>query len=81
MDSTLSVMLCSKRRPWLPKFRSELGQSASLDEIEALLRVKLRRWRGLKDLSGGKDAGIQAQGADLTGFMAEDDSDSMLELE
>ena len=90
----LSVMVCSKRRPWFPKFRTKLGQCASVDEIEALLRVKVRRWRGPADLSVaqsrtedkeviGEDSEIQAQRVDLTGFPADDspDSYSMLELE
>ena len=94
MDSTLSVTVCSKRRPWFPKFRTKLGQSASLDEIEALLRVIVRRWRGPADLSVAQsrmedkevdeDSDIQAQGFGLTGFPADDDSSdsySMLELE
>jgi tRNA-dihydrouridine synthase 1 len=82
-----------KRRPWFLQFCTKLGQCTSLDEIEALLRVKVRRWRGLTDLSvvqtEGKEAmdedtGIRTQGVDLTGFLAEDelpDSYSMLELE
>ena len=95
MDSTLSVMVCSKRRPWFPKFRTKLGQCASMDEIEALLRVKVRRWRGPADLSVAQskmedreiieeDSDIQAEGVDLTGSPADDDSPdsySMLELE
>ena len=94
MDPTLSVMVCSKRRPWFPKFRTKLGQSTSLDEIEALLRIKVRRWRGPADLSVAQtrmedevideDSDIQAQGVDLMGFSAFDnspDSYSMLELE
>jgi hypothetical protein len=88
-----SIILCSQRRPWFHKFRTKLGRCASLDEIEALLKVNVRRWRGLKDLSAqgrteGKeviddDAGTQVQGVDLTGFLVEDelpDSYSMLEL-
>ena len=90
----LSVMVCSKRRPWFPKFRTKLGQCASVDEIETLLRVKVGRWRGPADLSVAQsktedkevideDSEIQAQGVDLTRFPADDspDSYSMLELE
>jgi hypothetical protein len=94
MDSTLSVMVCSKRRPWFPKFRTKLGQCATLDEIEALLRVKARRWRGPAGLSVAQsriedgeiideDSDLQAEGVDLT-CPADDnspDSYSMLELE
>ncbi|KAF8627332.1 hypothetical protein AX15_004406 [Amanita polypyramis BW_CC] len=36
---------CS-RRPWFNKFRSALSATASIEEIEHLLRVKVRRWRG-----------------------------------
>ena len=92
MDSALSVMLCSNRRPWFSKFRTKLGQCASLDEIEALLRVEVRRWRGPADLSVAQgrvgaideDTDIPSQGVDLTGFLDDDelhDSNSVLELE
>ncbi len=66
-----------------------------MDEIETLLRVKVRRWPDLTDLSLAqdrmedqesidKDADIQPQGVDLTGFLDEDelhDSITTLELE
>lgn len=92
MDSALSVMFCSNRHPWFSKFRTELGQCASLDEIEVLLRVKVRRWRGLIDLSvaqgrGGaidEDTDIPSQGVDLTRFLDDDelhDGNGVLELE
>jgi hypothetical protein len=90
MESMPSVMFYSKRRPWFLQFRIKLGQCTSLDEVEALLRVKVRQWRGLTDLSmaqaEGKGAVDEdtAQGDDLTGILAEDelpDSYSMLELE
>jgi hypothetical protein len=84
MDLMLSVMLRSRRRPWFPQFRTKLGQCASLNEIEALLNVKVRRWRGLTDLSvpqRGKegreaideDAGIHARDLNLRGFLEEDE--------
>jgi tRNA-dihydrouridine synthase 1 len=92
MDSALSVMLCSNRRPWFSKFRTKLGQCASLDEIETLLRVEVGRWRGLTDLSvaQGKleaideDPDIPSQGVDLTSFLDDEelhDSNSVLDLE
>lgn len=94
MKQTLSLMFCSKRRPWFPKFRAKLGQCESLDEIEALLKVKVRRWRGPADLSASQgriedetideDADIQAQAVDLAGFLVDDDSPdsySTIELE
>jgi hypothetical protein len=85
-------MLCSKRSPWFSKFRTELGQCASLDEIEALLSVKVRRWCSLTDLSVAQgregaideDTDIPCQGVDLTGFLNDDDlhdSNNVLELE
>jgi hypothetical protein len=87
----LSVMLCSLRRPWFPQFRIQLGQCVSLDEIEALLQVKVRRWRGLTDISRpgveeelDDDVGIQQQTLNLTGFLDEDglsDGHSTLLLE
>ncbi|KAJ8473809.1 hypothetical protein ONZ51_g7624 [Trametes cubensis] len=43
------------RRPWFNKFRSILGQSDSISEIEKLLRVKVQRWRGLQPLSDDED--------------------------
>ncbi len=81
MDSALSVMFCSNRRPWFSKFRTKLGQCASLDEIEALLRVNVIRWRDLTDLSvaqGGVgaidgDTDIPYQGVDLRGFLDDDE--------
>jgi len=92
LDSALSVTLCSERRPWFSNFRTELGQCASLDEIEALLRVKVRRWHGLTDLSAAQgrveaivgDIDIPSQGVDLTGFPDNDelhDGRNVLELE
>ena len=93
MDSMPSVMFYSKRRPWFLQFRTKLGQCTSLDEIESLLKVKVRRWRGLTDLSmvqtEGKEAmeedtGTRVQGVDLKGFLADDElpnSYSMLELD
>jgi len=68
-----------RRRPWFPQFRTKLGQCASLDEIEALLRVKVRRWRGSIDLSESQegatdeDAGTKARYLDLTGFLDDDE--------
>jgi hypothetical protein len=92
MDSALSVMLYSERRTWLSKFRTKLGQCVSLDEIEVLLRVNVRRWRGLTDLSVAQsrveaideETEIPSQGVDLTEFLDDDelhDSNSVLELE
>jgi len=81
-----------QRRPWFSKFRTKLGQCASLDEIEALLRVDVIRWRGLTDLPVAQsrveaideDTDLPSQGIDLTGFLDDDewhDSNSVLELE
>jgi hypothetical protein len=93
VDLALSVMLLSERRPWFSRFRTELGQCASLDEIEALLMIKVRRWRGLTDFSVAqgrveaidKDTDIPSQGVDLTGFLDDDElhdsSNSVFELE
>ena len=90
MDSALLVMLCSERCPWFSEFRTKLGQCASLDEIEALLTVKVRRWRSLTDLPVGRveaideDTDIPSRGVDLTEFLDDDelhDSNSVLELE
>ncbi|KAI0628452.1 FMN-linked oxidoreductase [Trametes polyzona] len=43
------------RRPWFNKFRAALGQCASVDDIERLLRVKVQRWRGLAPLRAGEE--------------------------
>ncbi|OBZ67614.1 tRNA-dihydrouridine(16/17) synthase [NAD(P)(+)]-like protein [Grifola frondosa] len=40
---------CS-RRPWFNQFRSALGRCQTLADIEALLRNKVQRWRGLPPL-------------------------------
>ncbi|PPQ81929.1 hypothetical protein CVT25_013777 [Psilocybe cyanescens] len=34
------------RRPWFPRFRSELSSTKSLSAIESLLAFKIERWRG-----------------------------------
>ncbi|KAJ7167420.1 t-diRNAhydrouridine synthase [Mycena crocata] len=34
------------RRPWYRKFRPALGACKTIDEIDALLRFKVERWRG-----------------------------------
>lgn len=92
MDSALSVMLYSERRPWFSKFRTKLGQCTSLEEIELLLRVDVRRWRGLTDLSVAQsrvdamneETEIPSRGFNLTVFLDDDalhDSNSVLELE
>jgi len=71
-----------QHRPWFPQFRTKLGQTTSLDEIEALLNVKVRRWRGLNDPSvsrGGKenkeaidgDSGMHAHDLNLRVFLDE----------
>ena len=36
----------SGRRPWFTQFRAALGRCASLEDIERLLRGRVRRWRG-----------------------------------
>ena len=80
MDPALSVTPCSRRRSWFPQFRTRLGQCASLDEVETLLKVKVRRLRGLTDFSisqGGMagaeaiddDVGAQERDVRLTGFL------------
>ncbi|KAI0266471.1 FMN-linked oxidoreductase [Gloeopeniophorella convolvens] len=35
-----------ERRPWFSRFCTQLGQCMSLDQIEVLLRGKVRDWRG-----------------------------------
>jgi tRNA-dihydrouridine synthase 1 len=92
LDSALSVILYSERRPWFSQFRTKLGQCASLDEIEVLLRVNVRRWRGPADPfvvqsrvgAIDEETEISSQGVDLMGFLDDDElheCNSVLELE
>jgi len=70
-----------KRRPWFSKFRTRLGQCASLDEIEALLGVEVRRWRGPTDLSVAQGrVGAIDEDTDIPSDELHD-SNSVLELE
>src|SRR5579863_7424930 len=84
MDSTLPVMPCSRCRPWFSQFRTKLGQCTSLDEIEALLNVKVRRWREMTNVSVpqdreevkgpiDEDAGFHARDLNLRAFLDEDE--------
>jgi hypothetical protein len=57
MDPALSMTPCSRRCSWFPRFRTRLGQCASLEDIETLLKVKVRRWRGSSS-SGMEDAEV-----------------------
>ena len=41
----------SSRRPWFNKFRGALSSTASVEEVEYLLRVKVERWRGKRPRS------------------------------
>lgn len=54
-----------------------------MDEIEALLRVKVGRWRGVTDPCEARDedTDIPSPGVDLTGFLELHDRNSLLELE
>jgi len=73
-----------QRHPWVSQFRTNLGQCTSLGEIEALLNVKVQRWRGMSNLSvspdgeeEGKgpideDGGIHRRDLGLSGFLDED---------
>lgn len=81
-SDAFSVTLCSQRCPWFPQFRTKLGQTTSLDEIEALLNVNVRRWRGLNvpTVSRGEkedkeamdeDSGMYAHDLSLRGFLDE----------
>lgn len=68
MNPAFLITPCSRRCSWFPRFRTRLGQCASLEEIETLLKVKVRRWRGSSSISQGgmedaevidDDAGLQ----------------------
>ena len=73
MIPTLSVTPRSRRRSWFPQFRTRLGQCTSLDEVETLLNVKVRQWRGSTGREGVEaiddDAGAQEGDVRLTGFL------------
>jgi hypothetical protein len=84
MNPTLSVILRSRRRPWFSQFRTKLRECASLDEIEALLNAKVRRWCGMtnipvpQDGEEGKgpideDAGIHARDLHRRELLDEDE--------
>ncbi|KII84622.1 hypothetical protein PLICRDRAFT_57589 [Plicaturopsis crispa FD-325 SS-3] len=51
------------RRPWFPKFRSTLKDCHTIDDIEALLRTKVQRWRGKQPLARD-DAEASSSGSD-----------------
>ncbi len=68
---------CSRRRTWFSQFRARLGQCSTQEEIETLLKGKLRRWHKLNDCavprSGtggaiGEDVDIQAEGSPNDGL-------------
>lgn len=76
----LWVIFCSRRRPWFLQFRTMLGQCTTTEEIETLLKGKVRRWDTLEDCSvsrGGAEGGeamdedvnIQAEGRESTVFV------------
>ncbi|KAI0312849.1 FMN-linked oxidoreductase [Amylostereum chailletii] len=65
-----------ERRPWFHKFRSALAQCASIDDIEALLKGRVRRWRG--EASEGLKAELGAE--DGEGEAADDDTHDDLDL-
>jgi len=81
MNPTLSVILRSRRRLWFSQFRTKLGECTSLDEIEALLNAKVRRWRGMTNIPDGEegkgpmdeDAGIHARDLHLRELLDEDE--------
>ena len=68
------MTFCSRRRTWYPQFRTGLGQCTTTEEIETLLKGKVRRWHKFKDLQGGAEGGeavdedvdIIAEGRTLT---------------
>jgi len=86
------VIFCSQRRTWFPQFRTRLGQCTTTEEIETLLKGKVRQWHKLKDCfvsRGGAEGGeavdedvdIQAEGPTLTEFLHGklfDDHDSLM---
>jgi hypothetical protein len=73
MIPALSVTPRSRRRSWFLQFRTRLGQCTSLDEVETLLKVKVRQWRGSTGKEGAEaiddDAGAQEGDVRLTGFL------------
>jgi hypothetical protein len=86
--------LCTWRCTWFSQFRMKLGQCTTTEEIEILLKGKVKRWHKLKDttISQGRAEGemvdegvdIQAEGRKLMEFphsgLFDDDNILMLEM-
>jgi tRNA-dihydrouridine synthase 1 len=60
-----NLYMFSARRPWYPHFRAALNHSKTIDEIDALLRGRVVKWRG--------KAGVVARDEDER---ADDDRDN-----
>lgn len=81
-----------RRRTWFPQFRTKLGQCTTTEEIETLLRGKVRRWHKLRDSPLSRDevegdeavdegVNTQAEGPELThSWLFDDDDALMLEM-
>ncbi|KAH9036172.1 FMN-linked oxidoreductase [Lactarius pseudohatsudake] len=78
-----------RRRTWFPLFRTRLGQCTTTEEIETLLKGKVRQWHKSKDCSvsrgGGEamdeDVDIEAEGRKLTEVLHSglfDDHDALM---
>ncbi|KAG6872703.1 hypothetical protein C0995_007371 [Termitomyces sp. Mi166 len=61
------------RRPWFQKFRSALGTTKSLEEIDTLLRIKVERWRGKPPRGWDDDTNDEDNGADFFTVANEDE--------
>ncbi|KAG6854487.1 hypothetical protein C0991_006089 [Blastosporella zonata] len=53
------------RRPWFSKFRSALGSTKSLEDMDALLRTKVERWRGRPPRRWDSDTSDEDDGVDF----------------
>lgn len=68
---------CSGRCPWFQKFRTALGRTKSLEEIEALVRVKVERWRDNPPRGLDVDIHGDDNGADFLTITSEDLDESI----
>ncbi|KAG5716092.1 tRNA-dihydrouridine synthase 1-like [Termitomyces sp. T112] len=69
-----------KRRPWFQKFRSALGTTKSMEEMDILLRIKVQRWRGKPPCGRDVDTNDEDNGADFLAAANEECFDDSIDL-
>ncbi|KAG5350155.1 hypothetical protein C0989_012479, partial [Termitomyces sp. Mn162] len=75
-----SYLIYSKRRPWFQKFRSALGTTKSMEEMDILLRIKVQRWRGKPPCGRDVDTNDEDNGADFLAAANEECFDDSIDL-